>query len=303
MLARAVLHPLCNASFKPKPVLSAYRSVLPRRQMPTVRFQLISDIHINHVDEHQVWTLSDFVHPQPNVDALLIAGDIGNPKDFSYRRFLKQCSEAFPTVFITMGNHEPYGHTFEQARVLVNQAVESIPRQNVHFLDRTSVSFKNVQILGCTLWSFIPPESEPMVKNYMNDYRAIFRTPDKLEKVDIAYLNEVHRSEVQWLRTELERTSNASPSPSPTLIMTHHLPSFQLIHPKYTYGDMKKMNCAFATDLEHLMCPHLKHWVCGHTHTARTIVVNGVQLTVNPHGYPNEKRTANKSLVIEVDTT
>jgi len=68
--------------------------------------------------------------------------------------------------------------------------------------------------------------------------------------------------------------------------MTHHLPSYQLIDPKYKI--FKEINCYFATNLDYLFGPHIKYWLYGHTHQPNQTIINNIKLLVNPLGYKHE---------------
>ena len=47
------------------------------------------------------------------------------------------------------------------------------------------------------------------------------------------------------------------------VVITHHMPSFSLITPKY-----QRLNFCFASDCEFLMRSNVKAWIYGHAHQA-----------------------------------
>jgi len=225
-----------------------------------------------------------------------LAGDIGNPEQSHYREFLRQASKAFPTVLLISGNHEFYGHSITETDDLIHLAIKGLP--NLHYLNCTAYDISPaIRVLGCTLWSFVPPEAHNLVSTHLSDYRAIYHTGHN-DHITIDQLNAVHHRHVQWLEEQLEvaRTEDKQ-----VLLMTHHMPSFDLIHPKYKGNKtMLLINTAFATALDRLIADPVHTWVCGHTHTATRTVLNNVNVVINPTGYPHEKPTSDSALVIAV---
>lgn len=267
-----------------------------------MRIQIASDIHLPHREHlHDVWHVEDFLDCTEahlgQVDALVLAGDIGNPERPHFVDFLTECSNTYPLVFLVSGNHEAYGHSLEETDALIRQSIIKLP--NVHYLQCGTYDVKetNLRILGCTLWSNVPPKAHHIVKQYLSDYRAIFSSTVHSRNITVAELNAVHLSHVAWLTKELER---ATADNKRVLVITHHLPTYDLIAPKYLTGAVSSLNSAFASSLESLITEPVKMWVCGHTHTAAQKTLNGVILLCNPTGYPEEEATADDELIVSV---
>ena len=262
-----------------------------------LRLQLASDLHLAHREDED-WQLTDFIQPQPDIDALLLAGDIGNPAREHYRRFLTQCSQAFPLVLVTGGNHEAYGHSLAETDALIRQSISGL--HNVHYLQCGVYDLpdSDVRVLGCTLWTEVPAEARDVVASHLNDYRAIYQDEAHCGRVTVEQLNSLHRSQRAWLEAEL---SAARAQAKRVLVLTHHLPSFALIHPKYAGSRlMRQVNTAFATGLDALFAEPVHSWVCGHTHTPTRTTINGVDVVVNPTGYPHERCKPDLQLVLSV---
>jgi hypothetical protein len=161
----------------------------------------------------------------PAAEHLLLAGDIGHPHTDLYRAFLNMCSRQFRSVILIMGNHE-------WDRGNPYPALEHLPK-NIHVLENQIFEFPSAQltILGCTLWT-------PSV-------RAV-----------------AHRESVHFLSRELQRAIGRGHE---TICVTHHLPSYQLILPRYRHYPRLDR---FATTLDPFMhapwAPRV--WVCGHSH-------------------------------------
>ena len=68
-------------------------------------------------------------------------------------------------------------------------------------------------------------------------------------------------------------------------MLTHYVPSFKLIEPKYSkYG---KLNTLFATDLEYLIQKPIEAWICGHTHSILDMKINNIYCGINALGHDN----------------
>ena len=88
----------------------------------------------------------------------------------------------------------------------------------------------------------------------------------------------------------------------PIIVITHHLPTRHLIHPKYyKYNDTT--GCCFVSDLDHIQSPQLLAWICGHTHTSMSYIHQQPPHTlylVNPLGNDNENEVFT---VVNIDYT
>jgi Icc-related predicted phosphoesterase len=89
--------------------------------------------------------------------------------------------------------------------------------------------------------------------------------------------NELFLKNVNFLTNEIKNNNNI-------ICLTHHLPSAELIHEKYK----NYPNFMFANDLNYLIKDNIKLWMCGHSHTCNTKIINNVICTLNPFGYPHE---------------
>lgn len=70
------------------------------------------------------------------------------------------------------------------------------------------------------------------------------------------------------------------------IVISHHLPSYDLIHSKYT--EYAPYNQCFASHSDDLIKPPIACWIFGHTHCVTDKVVNGVRCVANPIGYKGE---------------
>lgn len=253
-----------------------------------MNIQIISDIHLEFYDDPK---MADFV--QPSAPNLLICGDFGIPYLDSYEKLIAECSDNFKNIFLITGNHEYYQHkndnplTMGETDTKIELIVQKYP--NVHFLNNRCYELNDEYIiLGSTLWSYVPRRNIYDALDYIKDYEQIYYAYDK--HIDPKYINKVHEQNVKWLKENISKFSNKK-----IIIMTHHLPSFQLIDEKY---EGNTVNCCFASDLDMLMKGNVKYWFAGHTHSSFNKKINDTQCIGNPKGYYDENPNYNKELVI-----
>jgi predicted MPP superfamily phosphohydrolase len=207
-----------------------------------------------------------------DADVLVLAGDIGGftDKGKRYKQFIKMCANQFKHVIVVAGNHEYYGKIYSIGEV--ERMIEEIVGEydNVHFLQRKAIVIEGVRFIGCTLWS-LPVEGQPLI----NDFAQI-------KYMGLALYKELFYADFKYLTTELGKIDRMSSNK--TVVITHHLPSFQLIADRYA---KHPCNSFFATDLEQLV-GLADYWFCGHTHCGTQKEITGCKCYVNPYGYPSE---------------
>jgi predicted phosphodiesterase len=255
-----------------------------------MRLRILSDIHlelVNAGNNKGCKYMQKFIPDRPCPDTvLMLAGDIGNPTTKLYQKFIGEIAPYYAKVFIVTGNHEYYqkpGRIFdsEQNRVInvsrcsmddvdaeLTRFTSVLP--NVHFLQRTSVIYNRVRFLGCTLWSM----SDGALTSTMNDYHSIRDfTSDRCTSL--------HLRDAAWLQGQL---ALASTDYDYTVVMTHHIPSYQLLHPDYA-GD--PTNVFYASHCDYLV-NQADIWICGHSHIPIRKKIGRCWCYRNPVGYQIE---------------
>jgi predicted phosphohydrolase len=140
---------------------------------------------------------------------------------------------------------------------------------NIYLLNRATYELlPGLHIVGCTLWSHIFKMYEPTASKRSNDIRRIRRGGGLLKLDD---MNEMHMTDLEWLEKTL---ADVAARGEKAIVMTHHMPTYALIDEKYDRE--AETNCLFATQLDRLICEPVVAWFCGHSHTAKRIVKNGV---------------------------
>jgi 3',5'-cyclic AMP phosphodiesterase CpdA len=241
------------------------------------RLRIFSDLHL----EFFAWT-----PPPATADAVVLAGDISvgvHGLQWARRQFPDT-----PVVYVP-GNHEFYGARLPDA---IEQLRAEARRLDINLLDSDACILGDTRFLGTTLWTDYalygsgPAELERAMEDAasgMNDFRMIEWVGGK--RFAPALARGMHLTRVAWLEQRL-----AEPFAGRTVVVTHHLPHPQCIHPKY---QGTRLNPCFASDLDRLVRAPVALWVHGHTHESIDRVVNGTRVVCNPRGYlPGEPNPA-----------
>lgn len=239
----------------------------------SIKIQIISDLHLEFMKK-----LPKFLKYFKKSDAeyLFLAGDIGYPQYPHYNRglfyqFISWCTDNYKKVFYILGNHEAYKTDYNLVRESIKQIEKEKP--NFIFLEKGVISeLENIKVIGCTLWSDIEIDAY----YNMNDRHNIIINGQKLERIDLI---KMHKDDKLWLEQNVD---------SNTIVMTHHLPSFDLIHTDFRKEEYKKYNTGYASNLDNIVC-HAKLWIYGHTHKSSDVILSNITRCIcNPYGYYND---------------
>lgn len=248
-----------------------------------MKIALYSDLHLETMRHFPA--LGVVPKPAQEVDLIILAGDIHQGT---------QGLEALANLgeqqhLYVAGNHEYYNHDID---ILDDRLFELAHRKGLNYLQRTSAIIGGVRFLGCTLWTDydIQPGwrfgAELVAKAFLPDYKLI-RMRGKQFSPTMSI--DLHHQNVEWLESMLN-----SPFDGKTVVVTHHAPHAQSIHPRF---NLSPINAAFVSDLSRLMGKAYV-WVHGHMHDSfdYTVHQDGGQtrVLVNPRGYVRKKGKARK---------
>ena len=175
-------------------------------------------------------------------------------------------------MFYVLGNHEPYGTTFLDAKATLCAYEADVAKRRPSptlktgrfvFLDRQRYDCSEEStILGCTLFSFIKSEQRDSVARFVSDFSDI-------NDWTVGSHNAAHQSDLQWLNSQISECARDEPQRS-IVVLTHHSPTALAAanHPRHVQ-DHTQVQSAFITDLSDQICwtnPQVKLWAFGHTH-------------------------------------
>lgn len=239
------------------------------------KIHIISDLHLEGNKE--------YTHKQPECDLVIMAGDL-HPAG-AYSKGIRWLKSTFtkPVVYIA-GNHEYYAYpvTMNEVEDTIKIYIEREKPNKIHFLQNDVFYFNDLRIIGSTMWTNFDlsgnvTESMNYAKYSMNDYfhscynkQGEFLTPQNTK--------DEHDMSVEYIVSELSK-----PFDGKTIVVTHHCPHPNSIHPKYIDD---KLNPAFTSDLSNIiekMEPH--YWIHGHTHSSFNYKIFNTNVICNPMGY------------------
>ena len=246
-----------------------------------VKFQVLSDLHLEIHD-----AVFDFPKKAP---FLILAGDVGDPSQETYKAFLHEQADRFDKVFVISGNHEYYGKTLDETNDLISGICSQ--REDLVFLNQTSYDLDDDHvILGTTLWSEMLDDQRSDLTCFMADFR-------KIKDWSFEKNNWQHAKEKAWLQSAIREVEKKEKL---AIVVTHHAPSYHgTVAPKYK-GDI--LSSGFCTDLESMMKLPVTCHMFGHTHFSCDKMFNGeCRLVSNQLGYGDEETGFNPEFVVEVD--
>lgn len=222
--------------------------------------QILSDLHL------EVPRAYDVLKITPKSSYLALLGDVGNValhKD-DYLAFLTLQLRQFRAVLFVPGNHEAYHSNWHDTLEILRgfeQDVRNIESLGEFvLLDRAEFRLPGTDtiILGCSLFSSIPPESEMAVCLGLNDF---YQTSDW----DVGMHNDAHKRDLTWLNAQVAELEQ---SDIRIMILSHWSPTrdARAIDPRHAGSSITS---AFSTDLSNEACfrsEKVKTWAFGHTH-------------------------------------
>ena len=237
-----------------------------------MRIAYASDLHLEFDASLTLTGLS-------NADVLVLAGDVDISPEY-YTQTLRKLRLAYvgPVIFV-MGNHEYYNGVFPDDREEYRDAIARDPL--AHLLENQSIIIDGVRFLGATLWTdFASTRQMCNCQRMMSDFEVIHDghsgsiTPEAILKV--------HQGSIAWLDGQFTHHSHNGP----TVVITHHAPSFRSQHPRFA-GSL--ITGGFCSNQEHCIQrwkPDL--WIHGHVHDRMDYRIGKTRVLCNSWGYPDE---------------
>ena len=209
---------------------------------------------------------------------MILAGDIGEGlAGVSWAQSVFTC----PVIYVP-GNHEYYGRNID----LHDDALHDyVAGSHVHVLQNEELVLGGVRFLGTTLWTDFNahgdvPQAALMAQDRLSDYYVIGTSAGRAIKPSEVISR--HETAVAWLRQTL-----SVPFSGPTVVITHHLPSYQSVAARFRNDPLTP---AFASTLDDLVATSgALLWIHGHGHDSVDYALGGTRVVCNPRGYPGEE--------------
>lgn len=238
----------------------------------TVKFQIVSDLHIEYENDGLVDPL-DYI--TPSAEVLILAGDIGSLyKMDQLKDFIRKVSQMFKYTIYVLGNHEFYkppkspwlglthGCLLDRAMSLE----KSIPRLSV--LHRQSVRFGDVCVIGATLWSNLECDLPRFIVQIDGMTSEKYNS---LHLQDKAYIDKM----IKYCEKEKLKT----------VVVTHHPPSYSVMK---NARKRARFLSLYATHMDDFL-DRVDTWICGHVHVNFDITTDsGSRLVGNQRGKPKD---------------
>jgi len=248
-----------------------------------MKIQILSDQHIDFKQNFS-YCMNRMI---PRCETLIIAGDICPHDIYEHERFIhEKILPNWKNTIIIPGNHEFWGNSSDDEFFGSKKKVWTKDGNTCTYMNNDVVEIDGVTFIGTTLWSYIGGDKHFEIQNGMGDYTYIQG-------------NTVDKNNQRFLDNCEFLTNAVKDLDKKAVVITHHVPSFNLINDQYRGHSL---NEAFAADMDTfiMMYGHkISHWIHGHSHDEIDRVFDGIRFIRNPMGYPQE-RNCNMDMVIRI---
>lgn len=234
-----------------------------------MKIQYMSDLHLEFQENSRYLKYNEL-----SVTGEVLAGYIFylRNKVASLTKFWKWASENYRQVLIVPDDHEYYNYSDVMERGLQWRWMF---RDNVGYYQNQVVRINDTDFVLSTLWLRINPNDEYFVWKGMNDFRQI-KFGGKLLQVE--EFNRIHEACIDFIRKSVEESTATH-----IVVVTHHLPTLQVVDPLHK-GSV--LNSAFASEYGDLIVgSRIDAWIYGHSHTNIDAEIGGTRIICNQMGY------------------
>lgn len=246
-----------------------------------MRLRYASDLHLEQYEDiflgqrNAVSLLLDELSPQPEDSGLILAGDLVSFFGEDLEFYLRQLCARWATnggLFYGPGNHEFWNSSHFEVFSHLHKLEGEI--RGLHLLDCNVHEVGGARILGTTLWYNTERRDFPDFR-YIGDHDVSVGGAFKRERA--------------FLEENLQEND---------IVVTHYLPSWQCVRPRWVGS---RVNDFYVSDYEDLILERKPaFWIHGHTHDAYAMTLGSTRILCNPLGRPEENTDYDPSRYIEV---
>lgn len=252
--------------------------------MSTKYLRVVSDLHLEQYAGSQIEQLVEYTVPTDARDAasiLVLAGDISS-KPTQLAMFIAEVEKRFRWVVYVPGNHEFYKHDMTKWETETRSLLESATEKTSYALSSVLCQqIDGIRFIFGTLWADggTTIEERMTVARYLNDYRLI--TIDGVQ-----FTVDTMQNIFEGQKASIEFMLQHDTSGMPNVVVTHHMPSLRLCHPRFGGS----ANGGFASNLDSVLASDYapKLWIHGHTHDTIDTKLFNTRIVCNPRGYHKE---------------
>lgn len=257
--------------------------------------RIASDLHLEQYGGTPETALSKRFIPPDDRDAeslLVLAGDISSV-GFQLTNFIATTERRFAHVIYVPGNHEFYGsEMYEWVEDTQKRFADSLINTSAAWMHFEEKIIEGVRFVYGTLWGDGGHSLSDLSKvgRGLRDFYVIRYNNPRIgvHRFTALHMQELHKEQKEELKEILE-----TPFDGKTVVISHHLPSRRLVHPRFVPSDGSDgINGGFVGDCDDILAydsaPAL--WIHGHTHdTSEDGKLWKTQIRCNPAGYYFEK--------------
>ena len=231
-----------------------------------------------------------FDYPLPDADVLVLAGDISEVQHLrlgdgswlyhNLADFLKIVSYKYKNVIWVPGNHEHYGLSINQTRLMVDRWLLQEGIDNIHFGSKRTHVFDDVKFICATLWTDFDKKNPlaMLAAGDMTDYKEISISDLGISRgIRPSDIYKIHMAERSYILESLYHNTNDR-----VVVVTHHAPDY-----RSECGEITSLAPAYCcTDMEYtLYNSEVPYWIHGHTHKPVDYFCDTTRVVSNPRGY------------------
>lgn len=250
-----------------------------------MKIQILSDQHVDFKQNFSYFSN----RCMSRSDIMIVAGDLCPHNSSIHESYIRDnFLSKWKNTIIIPGNHEFYGSHVNDDWFGSKRQIFQNGDNTVYYVNNEVIEIDEVYFICSTLWSHIGYEKASQIQYMMNDYRQI-------QGLTVDQVNVYHEINREFLIESIE----SIPTGKKCVLVTHHVPSFNLISDRWRGNEL---NDAFSADMDTFIMKYdhkISLWIHGHSHDRIDKRLGETRFIRNPMGYPGE-RDCDMDLVVSI---